>query len=1283
MKKNHTVQGLTVAIQKLFVACDKQMISIHTVAFCFLLSTGSFAQYTKLLDMGSAGENPLGSLYSDGTFLYGTTSAGGSNNFGTLFKINPDGTGHSILLHFNSFGNGRNPTGSLISDGTFLYGMTKEGGSLGLGTLFKITPTSGSYTKLLDFDGANGSLPTGDLLFDGTFLYGLTSAGGVFDFGTIFKIKPDGTDYQKLLDFDDTNGRGPNGSLIFVGSFLYGMTLNSTIGSGVMFKIMPDGTGFGIVSDLPNGDNPYGSLLFDGTFLFGMTYGGGNDDGIIFKLKPDGSEYSTVMEFNGIAKGAGPFGSLISDGTSLYGMTRNGGSGFAGTVFKIAKDGTGHTKLIDFTGAANGRSPYGSLIFDGTFLYGLTSEGGADKSGTLFKVKPDGTDFNKVFDFYGSGNFPSGGLISDGTFVYGVTTKGGVNNLGTIFKMLPDGKAYSTLYDFDISSGTDPLGALYFDGTFLYGMTGLGGSSNVGTIFKIMPDGTNFIKLYDFDITTGRNPLSALISDGTFLYGMTPQGGAGNRGVIFKIMPDGTGYTLLSELSAPGAGSSPNGNLLYDGFFLYGATRNGGANGVGTIFKLLPDGTGYTTLIDFNGAGNGSRPTGSLISDGTFLYGTTNFGGINDQGVIFKILADGSGYTKLFEFDQALHGREPVGELALDGTNFYGLTRYDVNNNPGSLYTIKTDGTGFATLVSFGLEKGEYPTRSLLKMGTAFFGTTSNGGLNNRGTVFKYIPTVGPSITITTQPTDAITCDGATATFTTAATGTTNIAFQWQFSTTLRGTYSDIANGSGYSNATTSTLSVNTTGNFGVGFYRCKVNGDNAATVFTDAAELTVNALPTAPTVTGASNCGAGSVSLGANGGAAGQYRWYDAATGRTAIAGQTNAVFTTPSLTATTTYHVAINNGTCESTRTAVAATINPIPPAPATTGATVCSGSTAILNASGGTNGQYRWYTDATTTTPISGQTNATFTTASLTATTTYYVSINNGACENTRTAVTATINPLPSAPTTTGATTCRGNSATLNASGGTNGQYRWYSDVTTTTPIAGQTNATFTTPSLTATTTYHVAINNGTCESGRAPVTATVSGACNQPPVINATAITVRVQGSATINLAPLLSDPDNNLTLASLRVAVQPTSGAKATIEPGQNLRLDYTGINFSGTDQLTIEACDLSGACSQRELSVEVEGEMIAYNAVSPGGDGKNDVFLLEHIGILQMTKDNKVTIFNRWGDVVFDVENYDNDTRVFRGLSNDGKELPSGVYFYRIVFGSGAKSVEGFISLRR
>src|SRR4030066_86576 len=97
------------------------------------------------------------------------------------------------------------------------------------------------------------------------------------------------------------------------------------------------------------------------------------------------------------------------------------------------------------------------------------------------------------------------------------------------------------------------------------------------------------ILLIDFDSLNGKWSSNSLVSDNTFLYGMTTWGGTNDMGVIFKIMPDGTGYSKLLDFSGTANGSYPGGALIYDGTYLYGTTRGGGA-GVGTIFRINPDG---------------------------------------------------------------------------------------------------------------------------------------------------------------------------------------------------------------------------------------------------------------------------------------------------------------------------------------------------------------------------------------------------------------------------------------------------------------------------------------------------------------------------------------------------------------------------------------------------------------------------------------------------------------------------------------------------------------------
>jgi len=361
---------------------------------------------------------------------------------------------------------------------------------------------------------------------------------------------------------------------------------------------------------------------------------------LIFNCQLSFAQYSNVHDFDG-TNGIAPYGTLISDGTFLYGMTVLGGINNMGTIFKIMPDGTGYANLFDFAGAANGSYPQGSLIYDGTFLYGMTTKGGSNDSGTMFKIMPNGTGYVNLHNFSGTpdGSSPYGSLFFDGTFLYGMTVFGGTNNMGTIFKMMPNGTGYVNLLNFSgVANGREPYGSLISDGTFLYGMASRGGTIDEGVLFKIMPNGTGYIKLLDFAYSTnGAFPFGSLISDGTFLYGMTQQGGTAGNGTVFKIMPNGTNYTnLLNFNGTNGNGPYIGCSLISDGTFLYGMTTEGGPIGSGNIFKILPNGTGYANLLEFTSNADGRWPYGSLISDGTFLYGMTSSGSTYDLGTIFK-----------------------------------------------------------------------------------------------------------------------------------------------------------------------------------------------------------------------------------------------------------------------------------------------------------------------------------------------------------------------------------------------------------------------------------------------------------------------------------------------------------------------------------------------------------------------------------------------------------------------------------------------------------------------
>jgi len=187
-------------------------------------------------------------------------------------------------------------------------------------------------------------------------------------------------------------------------------------------------------------------------------------------------------------------------------------------------------------------------------------------------------------------------------------------------------------------------------------------------------------------------------------------------------------------------------------------------------------------------------------------------------------------------------------------------------------------------------------------------------------------------------------------------------------------------------------------------------------------------------------------------------------------------------------------------------------------------------------------------------------------------------------------------------------------------------------------------------------------------------------NQPPAIADNNGTTQIGNSIDLDFTTLITDPDGNLDASSLKVIQPPGSGASYTIT-GLRIKLDYTGTDFAGPDQFTIEVCDLAGACTQKVVNLLVEGEVVVYNGISPNGDGPNDYFQLKNIVALE--PNNKVSIYTRWGDKVFEIENYDNDQRKFVGLNDKGNELTSGVYFYRIEFTSGKKELTGYLTIKR
>jgi uncharacterized repeat protein (TIGR03803 family) len=362
------------------------------------------AQYTVLHNFtGGSGDGarPLGDLTLSGSLIYGVTDYGGSSNYGTAFSMNSNGTGFSLLRSFTGgTSDGKYPDGTLKLDGSTLYGVTHDGGSGGNGTVFSMNTSGTSFSILHNFtSGAgDGSTPGATMVLSGSTLYGMTSQGGSAGVGTVFRISTDGTGFSLLHTFTGgADGSNPYGSLTLSGSKLYGMAWGGGSASvGTAFSLNTDGTSFSLLHTFAggasDGKNPNGALTLSGSKLYGMTMSGGsgspNGDGTVFSMNTDGTGFSLLHSFNGSANdGTLPIRDLTLSGSTLYGMTYRGGSNNLGTMFQINTDGTGYNLLHTFGGTGDGSLPGSDLTISGSILYGTTTQGGSANNGIVFSYQ--------------------------------------------------------------------------------------------------------------------------------------------------------------------------------------------------------------------------------------------------------------------------------------------------------------------------------------------------------------------------------------------------------------------------------------------------------------------------------------------------------------------------------------------------------------------------------------------------------------------------------------------------------------------------------------------------------------------------------------------------------------------------------------------------------------------------------------------------------------------------------------------------------------------------------
>lgn len=480
------------------------------------------------------------------------------------------------------------------------------------------------------------------------------------------------------------------------------------------------------------------------------------------------AQAATLRSFSSVDGTAAVSPLAIRADGKLFGTTVSGGAFGYGTIFSVDADGNGFAVLKNFDGSNSGGSCWGGLLLgtDGR-LYGVTSDGGPSSRGTIFGMDADGTNFTVLrnFDAAGAEGASSWAGLTQGSDgkLYGATQTSGALGFGTVFSLNPDGSGFTILRHFgnDANGGTVYSAPIFGAGGKLYGTTYRGGAFDAGVIYSMNSDGSGYVVLHSlYGPADGANPQSGVAVTGAGeLYGSTTFGGMYDGGVVYKLNSDGTGFTVLRHLRAtnPEGRHAFNATPIVAGNRVYASAAFGGNGGSGSVFSMDLDGSALVVELAFDGGANGGNPLAGVRQgpDGRF-FGTTRNGGAFGGGTLFRI-------------GTATIASPLITSAATAGGVYGEAFNYSITatNSPTS-YGVSGLPAGLSFDPSTGLISGTLPAPGVFTLGLSATNSGGTGTGTLTLTVFDNVaPVITAPETITaeaTSPAGAVITFTATAT---------------------------------------------------------------------------------------------------------------------------------------------------------------------------------------------------------------------------------------------------------------------------------------------------------------------------------------------------------------------------------------------------------------------------------------------------------------------------------------------------------------------------------------